>query len=95
VKKTIQNLCGLPGIGGFIAFLFGFILPVMPGILLASTFGWPKPVGALIAGICVVAWDYFLRKTGTVNIVTPLLPFPIGLLGVLMALFAIFKLIFG
>ena len=90
--KVIRGLCSIPLVGGVIALLIG-ILPFF--LILPFPDGPYKYLLNALGGILVAGWCYFLSKKKIINIVTPLLPVPFWVLGILMAIAGVYQHIFG
>jgi len=94
--KTLRGLSSIPVIGGFVALLIG-ILPVI--LLLPVYFkvdGTPNEfLVHVVAGVLIAAWCFWLSKKKIMNIVTPFLPLPFWILGILIALGGLYQYFFG
>jgi len=94
--KWLRGVSSIPVIGGFIALLVG-ILPVI--LLLPVYFkvdGTPNTyLVNVIAGLLIAAWCFWLSKKNIMNIVTPVLPIPFWILGILIAIAGLYQYFVG
>ena len=85
MKNLIQKACGMPVIGGVVTLLIGIILPIIPFILLSKSIGISNEISMVFAGLAVAGWNYYLKKSNTINVVTPVIPIPVWILGIIIA----------
>ena len=69
-------------------FVFGF-LP----LLLIIPLNLPNGISMIIGGLLMAAWCYFLKAKNVINIVTPLIPIPLWILGVVMAIAGVYGMV--
>ncbi len=86
--KIVRTLASLPIIGGALVFVLGFfpLLAVIP-------FNLSTGLSIIIGGLLVAAWCYFLSAKKIINIVTPFIPIPLWVVGLLMAMVGVYGVI--
>ena len=92
IGKVVRGICSIPIIGGYLALIVG-ILPLI--IVIPFIDGPYKYLVTAVAGLLIAAWCFFLSKKKIINIVTPLLPIPFWVFGILISIFAVYQHIFG
>lgn len=85
IPKIVRALASLPLVGGVLVFVLGF-LPLLLIIPLNLSNGLTMVIG----GLLMAAWCYFLNVKKIINIVTPLIPIPLWILGIVMALAGVY-----
>ena len=95
MKNVVQKMCGMPVVGGFVALLIGLILPLIPFVLLFEKVGISKEVIMIFGGLSIAGWNYFLKKSGTVNITTPVIPIPVWIFGIIISLVSLGYVVTG
>lgn len=90
IGKIVRGLASIPLIGGALVFILGF-LPLLAVIPL----NLPNGLSLIIGGLLMAAWCYFLSAKKIINNLTPLLPLPLWIFGVIMALAGVFGIVTG
>jgi hypothetical protein len=88
ISKIVRTLASIPVIGGALVFVLGF-LPVILVLFLDLSNG----LSMIIGGLLMAAWCYFLNAKKIINIVTPLIPIPLWIIGIVMALAGVYGII--
>jgi|GEM_PF-3888502 len=88
--KIVRGLASIPIIGGALVFVLGF-LP----LLLVIPLNLSNGISMIIGGLLMATWCYFLSAKKIINIVTPLLPLPLWIFGVIMALAGVYGIVTG
>jgi len=92
IGKVVRGICSIPVIGGYLALIVG-LLPLIIAIPFVD--GPYKYLATAVAGLLIAAWCFFLSKKKIINIVTPLVPIPFWIFGILITIFAVYQHIFG
>ena len=82
MKDIIRKICGVPIVGGWVALLIGLILPLIPFILVSEVTGMSQEVLLMFGGLAIAGWNYFLKKSDTINITLPVIPVPVWIFGI-------------
>ena len=88
ISKIVRTLASLPLVGGALVFVLGF-LP----LLLIIPLNLSNGVSMIIGGLLMAAWCYFLKAKNIINIVTPLIPIPLWILGFVMAIAGVYGIV--
>ncbi len=88
LKNTLNGLCSIPLIGGFIALLIA-ILPA----LVVFALGLSKEIEIIAFGLVIAVWCFFLDKTQIIKLAMPVLPLPFWVLGLLISASGVYQLI--
>ncbi len=86
--KIVRVLASLPIIGGALVFVIGFF-PLLAIIPLNLSTG----LSILIGGLLTAAWCYFLSAKKVINIVTPFIPIPLWIIGILVSGIGVYGII--
>jgi len=86
--KIIRGIASIPVVGGALVFVLGF-LPVIAVIPLNLSNG----LSMIIGGLLMAAWCYFLNAKKLINIVTPLIPIPLWILGIVMSIAGVYGIV--
>ncbi len=90
--KVIRGCCSIPVIGGFVTLLIAF-LPLIIAIPFID--GPYKYLAVAVAGLLIAAWCFFLGKKKIINIVAPVIPIPMWILGLVITVLALYQHVFG
>lgn len=88
LSKIIRGIASIPLFGGYFVLLVGFF-PIVGLIPLGLSTGMLLVIG----GLMVAAWCYFLKAKNIINIVTPIIPIPNWVLGVVMAIAGVYGMV--
>ena len=86
--KIVRGLASIPIIGGALVFVLGFF-PLLAIVPLNLSNG----LSLILGGLLMAAWCYFLNVKKIINIVTPLIPIPLWILGIVMALAGVYGMV--
>lgn len=88
LSKIIRGIASIPGVGGLFVLILGF-----SPLLLVIPLNLSNGISMIIGGLLMAAWCYFLSAKKIINIVTPLIPIPLWILGVVMAIAGVYGII--
>jgi len=90
--KTVRGICSIPVVGGFAALIIG-LLPIVIAFPFAQS---PyKYLITAVAGLLIAGWCFLLAKKNIINIVTPVIPLPFWVIGLLISALAVYQHVFG
>ena len=90
--KAVRGCCSIPLIGGFITLIIA-ILPLV--IVIPFINGLYQYLVTAVAGLLIAGWCFFLGKKKIINIVAPVIPVPMWVLGLVISGLALYQHIFG
>lgn len=88
LAKIIRGIASIPVVGGYFVLLVGF-LPIVGLIPLGLSTG----MLLLLGGVLIALWCFFLSAKNIINIVTPIIPIPNWVLGVVMAIAGVYGMV--
>ena len=90
IKKIINAITSIPVVGSYLAFVIG-VLPGIPALFIVSN----EAVAAILCGLIIAAWCFFLSKTNILKLMSPVIPVPFWMFGLAISGFGVFRLVTG